>query len=104
MVSSRWERDWHHYLACSLKYLIVVVDGRGTGFKGRKLRNPVRGHLGQLEVQDQINAAKIWASKRYVDSRRIGIWVSKKKMGRISRLNRVYRDGYVFDHGNSEFL
>jgi hypothetical protein len=25
-------------------------------------------------VQDQINAAKHWASKRYVDSRRIGIW------------------------------
>lgn len=74
MVSTRWERDWHHYLACSLKYIVVVVDGRGTGFKGRKLRNPIRGNLGQHEVQDQINAAKHWKSKRYVDSRRIGIW------------------------------
>jgi dipeptidyl aminopeptidase len=74
MVHTRWERDWHHYLACSLKYIIVIVDGRGTGFKGRKLRNPIRGNLGQHEVLDQINAAKHWAAKRYVDSRRIGIW------------------------------
>lgn len=74
MVSARWERDWHHYLTCSLKYIVVVVDGRGTGFKGRKLRNPVRKNLGEYEVKDQLNAARIWASKRYVDARRIGIW------------------------------
>ncbi|QRV73760.1 dipeptidyl aminopeptidase [Ceratobasidium sp. AG-Ba] len=74
MVHTRFERDWHHYLACSLKYVIVVVDGRGTGFKGRQLRNPVRGNLGYWEVVDQINAAKIWAAKKYVDSKRIGIW------------------------------
>lgn len=74
MVSARWDRDWHHYLACSLKYIIVVVDGRGTGYKGRKLRNPIKGNLGYHEVQDQVNAARHWASKRYVDSRRIGIW------------------------------
>ncbi|KAF8677639.1 Dipeptidyl aminopeptidase [Rhizoctonia solani] len=74
MVHSRFDRDWHHYLACSLQYIIVVVDGRGTGFKGRKLRNPIRGNLGYWEVVDQINAARIWASKQYVDSKRIGIW------------------------------
>ena len=52
----------------------MVVDGRGTGFKGRKLRNPVRGNLGEYEVKDQLNAARLWALKRYVDARRIGIW------------------------------
>jgi dipeptidyl aminopeptidase B len=58
MVHTRFERDWHHYLACSLKYIIVIVDGRGTGFKGRKLRNTVRNNLGFWETKDQINAAK----------------------------------------------
>lgn len=58
MVSTRWERDWHHYLACTLKYIIVAVDGRGTGAKGRKLRNPVRGNLGFWETKDQIAAAR----------------------------------------------
>jgi len=51
-----------------------VVDGRGTGFKGRKFRNLVYRHLGHLEAEDQIAAAQIWSEKSYVDASRIGIW------------------------------
>ncbi|CCM01272.1 uncharacterized protein FIBRA_03321 [Fibroporia radiculosa] len=74
LVSLDYSHDWHDYLACSLEYVIVIVDGRGTGYKGRKLRNPVKDNLGHWETQDQINAAKIWAAKSYVDPKRIGIW------------------------------
>ncbi|KAF8585399.1 dipeptidyl aminopeptidase [Ramaria rubella] len=74
LVDTRFARDWHHYLACSENYIVVVVDGRGTGFKGRQLRNPVKGNLGFWETKDQINAANLWASKNYVDPSRIGIW------------------------------
>jgi len=76
LVTYRYNVDWHYYLASDvkLKYITVVVDGRGTMYRGRKLRNPVRGNLGYHEALDQANAARIWASKRYVDSRRIGIW------------------------------
>lgn len=73
-VSMKFQRDWHFYLASSLKYIVVLVDGRGTGFKGRSMRNPVKGDLGYWEAQDQINAARIWAAKSYVDRKRIGIW------------------------------
>ncbi|KAJ7623581.1 dipeptidyl aminopeptidase [Roridomyces roridus] len=66
--------DWHEFLACAHSYVIVVVDGRGTGFKGRNLRNPVKGNLGFWETKDQIAAARMWAAKDYVDPRRIGIW------------------------------
>ncbi|KAJ6485813.1 dipeptidyl aminopeptidase [Mycena sanguinolenta] len=66
--------DWHEYLACGHSYIIVTVDGRGTGYKGRKLRNPVRGNLGFWETKDQIAAARMWAAKDYVDPKRIGIW------------------------------
>ncbi|KAJ7849979.1 dipeptidyl aminopeptidase [Mycena olivaceomarginata] len=66
--------DWHEYLACGHSYIIVTVDGRGTGFKGRKLRNPVKGNLGFWETKDQIAAARIWAAKDYVDPKRIGVW------------------------------
>ncbi|KAF8840395.1 hypothetical protein BDN67DRAFT_951704 [Paxillus ammoniavirescens] len=69
-----YKRDWHDYLVCTLQYIVVVVDGRGTGFKGRHLRNPVRNNLGYWETRDQINAARIWAGKDYVDSKRIGVW------------------------------
>ena len=34
----------------------------------------MRKNLGEYEVKDQLSAARIWASKRYVDARRIGIW------------------------------
>lgn len=74
LVSASFNIDWHAYLACSLQYVIVVVDGRGTGYKGRALRNPVKGNLGFWEVRDQINAARVWAAKDYVDRKRIGIW------------------------------
>jgi dipeptidyl aminopeptidase len=58
MVDVRFNRDWEYYLACSHQYVIVIVDGRGTGFKGRALRNVVKGNLGFFETKDQINAAK----------------------------------------------
>ncbi|KAJ7643291.1 dipeptidyl aminopeptidase [Mycena polygramma] len=66
--------DWHEYLACGHSYIIVVVDGRGTGYKGRALRNPVKNNLGFWETRDQVAAARSWAAKEYVDPKRIGIW------------------------------
>jgi len=74
LVDLRFGRDWHDYLACGLDYIVVVVDGRGTGFKGRKLRNIVKGNLGYWETVDQLAAARVWAAKKYVDPKRIGIW------------------------------
>ena len=58
LVSASFNIDWHAYLACGLQYVIVIVDGRGTGYKGRSLRNPVKGNLGFWEVRDQVNAAR----------------------------------------------
>ncbi|KAL1859324.1 hypothetical protein Plec18170_002440 [Paecilomyces lecythidis] len=66
--------DFHSYLASSLGYIVVTVDGRGTGFIGRKARCIVRGNLGHYEARDQIETAKIWAAKPYVDETRIAIW------------------------------
>ena len=74
MVSNQWEREWHSYLACEKKYVILAIDGRGTGFKGRPLRNAVVDNLGHYEVIDQIAAARDAAKRTYVDHTRIGIW------------------------------
>ncbi|RPD57299.1 dipeptidyl aminopeptidase [Lentinus tigrinus ALCF2SS1-7] len=74
MVDVKYAHDWHDYVVSELQYIVVVVDGRGTGYKGRKLRNPVKNNLGRWETVDQINAAKEWAKKEYVDPKRIGIW------------------------------
>ncbi|KAK0215844.1 dipeptidyl aminopeptidase [Armillaria nabsnona] len=75
LVDVKWERGgWDEYLACGMGYVVVIVDGRGTGARGRAMRGVVKGQLGELETLDQVGAAKVWAAKDYVDPSRIGIW------------------------------
>ncbi|CDZ97247.1 dipeptidyl aminopeptidase [Phaffia rhodozyma] len=75
MVNTRFAVGWADYLATELKYIVLIVDGRGTGFKGKAFRDPIRGQLGTYEAIDQIAAARQWAgTKLYVDKRRVGIW------------------------------
>ncbi|CAG8607679.1 25771_t:CDS:10, partial [Gigaspora rosea] len=75
-VNTKFSIDWHSFLASSprLKYVIVLVDSRGTGFKGRAFRCSVRKHLGEYESTDVINTAKYWASLPYVDSGKMAVW------------------------------
>ncbi len=51
-----------------------MLDGRGTGYKGRRLRNPIRDDLGRWEAVDQVAAAKEMVKRKYVDRSRVGIW------------------------------
>jgi dipeptidyl aminopeptidase len=73
-VHKKFEVDFQSYIASSLGYIVVTVDGRGTGFLGRKLRCITRGNIGHYEAIDQIAAAKMWAKKKYVDADRLAIW------------------------------
>lgn len=73
-VNKKFAVDFQAYAAAGLGYVCVTVDGRGTGYIGRKNRVLVRGNLGHWESHDQIAAAKIWAAKKYVDEARLAIW------------------------------
>ncbi|KAK2020837.1 hypothetical protein LX32DRAFT_287439 [Colletotrichum zoysiae] len=73
-VHKKFGVDFQSYVASALGYLVVTVDGRGTGFIGRKNRVLIRDHLGHWEAHDQIAAAQAWAAKKYVDRSRIAIW------------------------------
>src|SRR5690606_23861012 len=64
---------WHQMLA-QKGYLIVCVDGTGTGFRGEKFMKKTYLRLGELESNDQIAVAKHLATLPYVDKNRIGIW------------------------------
>lgn len=55
-------------------YLIVSVDNRGTGARGRDFRTSTYKELGKLETEDQISAAKYLGTLPYIDGDRIGIW------------------------------
>jgi dipeptidyl aminopeptidase B len=73
-VSKKFGVDFQSYVAANLGYIVVTVDGRGTGYIGRKARTIIRGNIGYYEAYDQIATAKIWAQKNYVDESRLAIW------------------------------
>ncbi|KAK1623640.1 dipeptidyl peptidase IV N-terminal region-domain-containing protein [Colletotrichum phormii] len=73
-VSKKFSVDFQSYIASALGYVVVTVDGRGTGYIGRKNRVLIREKLGHWEAIDQIAAAKHWSALQYVDSARIAIW------------------------------
>ena len=75
-VVNKWNssRDyWHQYLA-QQGYIVVCVDGRGTGFKGSDFKKVTYLNLVKYETEDQIQAAKQIGSLPYIDASRIGIW------------------------------
>ena len=55
-------------------YLVTCVDGRGTDSRGEAFRKSTYLELGRYETEDQIAAAKYFASLPYVDKSRIGIF------------------------------
>jgi dipeptidyl-peptidase-4 len=63
---------WHHYLAQE-GYIVVSVDGRGTGYRGAEFKKCTYQQLGKYETEDQIEAAKWLQEQAYVDPARIGI-------------------------------
>jgi len=75
-VMDKWDgRDfyWYHYLA-QLGYVIVSVDGRGTGGRGAAFKKSTYANLGKYELADQVEAANYLSTLSFVDSSRIGIW------------------------------
>ena len=54
--------------------IIVCVDGRGTGYKGREFKKITQKELGKYEVEDQIAVAKELGKKKFIDADNIGIW------------------------------
>ncbi|KAF9394945.1 hypothetical protein CPC16_009783 [Podila verticillata] len=60
--------------AQKLRYVVVVVDGRGTGVQGRDFRIQVVNQLGKYETEDQIAAGQHWKTLSYVDPERLAIW------------------------------
>ena len=64
---------WQQMLAQS-GYIVVCVDGRGTGGRGEQFKKMTYLQLGHYEVLDQIEAARYLGKQTYVDKDRIGIF------------------------------
>ena len=55
-------------------FIVVCVDGRGTGGRGAEFEKCTYLRLGDLESKDQVETAIYMGQQPYVDKDRIGIW------------------------------
>ena len=55
-------------------FIVVCVDGRGTGGRGADFEKSTYLKLGALESKDQVETASYLATLPYVDKDNIGIW------------------------------
>lgn len=72
-VVDRFGISWETYMA-SQGYIVVCVDGRGTGGRGAEFTKCTYLNLGIKEAKDQVETALYLGSQPYVDKNRIGIW------------------------------
>ncbi|KAG0679470.1 hypothetical protein C6P40_005321 [Pichia californica] len=100
LVQKSFAVSFSSVIAAELNAVVVTIDGRGTGFKGKKFRNIVRDNLGNYEVLDQISAAKYWISKGYIDTERTAIW-GWSYGGYMTLKTLEYDEGNVFKYGMS---
>lgn len=75
-VVNKWNgnNDYWFQMLASNDYIVVCVDGRGTGFKGRDFKKLTYKELGKYEVEDQIAAAEELSKLPFIDETRTGIW------------------------------
>ena len=72
-VTDAFSISWETYMA-SQGYIIVCVDGRGTGGRGADFEKCTYLNLGVKEARDQVETALYLGGLPYVDKTRIGIW------------------------------
>lgn len=72
-VLDNFSISWETYMA-SQGYIVVCVDGRGTGGRGAEFEKCTYLNLGVKEAKDQVETALYMGSQSYVDKNRIGIW------------------------------
>ena len=72
-VLDKFGVSWETYMA-SQGYVVVCVDGRGTGGRGAEFAKSTYLNLGVKEAKDQVETALYLGRQPYVDKNRIGIW------------------------------
>lgn len=72
-VLDKFGITWETYMA-SRGYVVVCVDGRGTGGRGAGFKTCTYLNLGVKEADDQVETALWLGRQNYVDKNRIGIW------------------------------
>lgn len=78
-VTDAWDQGiqrqmWHAWVAEKLGVVVVSVDPRGAGGRGRAFAGHAKGQLGLVVAADLAAAARHLAEQSWVDKERVGIW------------------------------
>ncbi|HEX5579672.1 MAG TPA: DPP IV N-terminal domain-containing protein, partial [Candidatus Limnocylindria bacterium] len=98
-VKDAWELTVHplrQYLA-QAGVAVLVVDNRGSAFRGLAFEAPLAGHLGGVEVEDQCAAVEQLAAAGEIDGSRVAI--TGGSYGGFMTLRSVIRRPDVFRCG-----
>lgn len=95
-VLDRWSVSWTDVLVQN-GYVVVCVDGRGTGGRGEEFRKCTYGNLGALETRDQMSVARYLQYQPWVDASRIGIY--GWSFGGFMTLNCMLKGAEIFKVG-----
>lgn len=103
-VTDQWGGSrhlWHKYIVREHDVIVVSVDNRGTGGRGKAFQDVPYQRLGQPETADQVQAAQALSDSSWVDADRIGIW-GWSYGGYMTLLSMLTGDGpSTFDTGLS---
>ena len=73
-IGSMGNGGMYDYLLAEKGFIVVSVDGRGTGYRGTAFEKCIYQRMGDLESKDQVETA-IWLGQQsFVDKERIAIW------------------------------
>jgi dipeptidyl-peptidase-4 len=72
-VSRTWPKMIDEYMA-QQGYVVFTLDNRGTSRRSRAFSDPIHGHLGEVEVRDQLAGIRWLQAQPWIDARRIGVF------------------------------
>ena len=74
-VLDSWDGNdyFFHNLLAQDGYMVLSIDPRGTQFRGAAFKKSTYLQLGKLEIQDVLEATRVFAQRPDVDASRLGI-------------------------------
>jgi dipeptidyl-peptidase-4 len=76
MVGNQWSMtvDMRAQYLAQHGFVVLKADNRGSANRGVAFEAAIAGNLGNIEVQDQVDAVRMIADRPYVDGNRVGIY------------------------------
>ncbi|KRY08794.1 Dipeptidyl peptidase 8 [Trichinella patagoniensis] len=72
MVRNCWPTFLCLPLFMKMGYVVLVVDGRGSAYRGKQLEIAIGGRMGCVEIEDQVHALRYVASQnKCIDMKRV---------------------------------